>query len=74
MFDNTAGDISNFKVEKAFVHNCKRGISLSASHEKNMTLGVLNFISSGNDVGVMVATMGAATEAKLRRVFLESAR
>lgn len=55
MFDNTAGDISNFKVEKAFVHNCKRGISLSASHEKNMTLGVLNFISSGNDVGVMVA-------------------
>lgn len=55
MFDNTAGDISNFKVENSFVHNCKRGISLSANYQKNMTSGNLNFISSNNDVGIMVA-------------------
>ena len=55
MFDNTAGDLSNFKVENSFVHNCKRGISLSANYQKNMTSGNLNFISLNNDVGIMVA-------------------
>ena len=55
MFDNTAGDIENFKVEKTFIHNCKRGISLSANHEKNMSSGTLSFTSSNNQVGVMVA-------------------
>lgn len=55
MFDNTAGDISNFKVDNVFVHNCKRGVSLSANYQKKMTYGELNCVCSNNEVGIMVA-------------------
>ena len=55
MFDNTAGDIKNFKVESSFIHNCKRGMSLSANYQKLMSNAELNFISTNNNVGIMVA-------------------
>lgn len=55
MFDNTAGDLNNFGISRSFVSNCKRGVSLSANHKKEMSGGRLNFVSTNNEVGAMIA-------------------